>query len=700
MHEHAIKVLEFGKVVDILSAYAVSPRGKLLARSLRPMDEPAGIERALQETTEMVRALGREFTLPLGPVEDVSAAARRASGAGSPLEPSTFWRIAEALDTAHRVGNALRRLGGSYPALLALGDGLPRLPEMVARIRSTVDATGLVLDGASPALKAVRSRIRSIRGRIERRLLRLVNDPRIRPHLQYGNPTIHRERYVLPVNAYRKAEVRGLVHGSSDSGATLYVEPMEIVPLGNELGEALGEEEEEIRRVLWALTREVAAEAETIVEAVQRLAEVDLVRAKALMSAAFRMAEPQMAGAGALELVQARHPVLLHLTRPRDRTVPREADLDFEAVVPLDVRLGRDFRMIVITGPNTGGKTVVLKTVGLICLMARAGMHVPAQRAVVPLYDTVCADIGDEQSLEQSLSTFSSHVSRIIRILRTATRGSLVLLDELGAGTDPAEGSALGAAILKRLADLACSAIVVTHLGPLKSFAAGRPGVENASVDFDPRTLRPTYHLTIGTIGSSNALEIARRLGLPDEVLSAARELLNAQSAGEYGTILEEVRLVRQDAEERRERVLYLEQQAARLKADYEETLRRLRAQEDRQSADFGLRMQETLRELHEEADRLAEDLRHSHKAVSRRVRTVRDGLRGCLDDLAELLRGHRIERPLQAGDDVYVIRLHRWGTVERVHTRSGSARVRVGDAQVEVPVEDLQPWGRHADQP
>jgi DNA mismatch repair protein MutS2 len=232
----------------------------------------------------------------------------------------------------------------------------------------------------------------------------------------------------------------------------------------------------------------------------------------------------------------------------------------------------------------------------------------------------------------------------------------------------------------------------------LKTFAVSRTDAENASVDFDPRTLQPTYHLTIGTIGSSNALEIAQRLGLPGDVLAAARELLDAQSAGEYGTMLDEVRLVRQDAEERRERVQYLEQQAARLKADYEETLARLKAQEDRQSADFGLHMRDALQGLHDEADRLAEDLRYSHKAVARRVRKVRHGLRECLDDLAELLRGHRIERPLQVGDDVYVIRLHRWGTVERVNARAGNAKVRVGDAQVEVALDDLQPWGEHVD--
>ena len=700
MDEHALKVLEFDKVTRVLAAYAATSRGKRMAEALRPLRESASVRQALQETSEMARALQGEFRVPIGAVEDVSPLARRSQAAGMPLEPMAFWRIAETLDAANRVGRSLRRLGSTYPALLGLGHSIPELPDLVAAIRATVDSAGLVRDGASAGLKAVRVRIRSLRRRIEERLGRMVRDAAIRPHLQYENPTIHRDRYVLPVNAYRKTGVPGLVHGSSDSGATLYVEPMEIVPLGNELGEALGQEEEEVRRVLRALTRDVAAEADAIVHVVDSLGHVDLVRAKALMSNAMRMCEPELVGQGALELSEARHPLLLYLTRPEERPGPKAEDLDFDAVVPLDVRLGQDFRVLILTGPNTGGKTVVLKTVGLCCLMARAGMHVPAAKAALPLYDAVYADIGDEQSLEQSLSTFSSHMSRIIEILRAATPGSLVLLDEVGAGTDPAEGAALGEAVLRRLVRMGCCAVVVTHLGKLKTFAASRPEVENASVDFDARTLRPTYHLTIGTVGSSNALEIAERLGLPADVMSTARGLLDARSGGEYSAMLDEVRVVRVDAEQRRERMRYLEQQAAKLKADYEEALTRLQAEEERRGADVGLRMREKLEGLAEEAERLYADLRHTHKSLSRRVRSVRDGLRDCLDDLAALLKGHRLARPLKPGDDVYVVPLHKWGTVERLDRRTGRAKVRVGPAQVEVAPEDLEPWGQHLEGP
>ncbi|MHC4788695.1 MAG: endonuclease MutS2, partial [Planctomycetota bacterium] len=515
MDEDALRALEFGKVTDALGAYAVTPRGRRMARTLRPMKGEGPLRRALQETTEMAEALAEGFHLPLGPIEDVSPAAERARAGGGPLEPRVLWRIAECTEAASRVAGSLQRLGGSYPALAALGRSVPQLPELAKAIYSAIDASGMVVDGASPELKAIRRRIRSLRKRIEGTLRRLTEDPAIRPHLQYANPTLCRERYVLPVNAYRKHEVAGLVHGSSDSGATLYIEPMQVIELGNELAEEVGKEEEEVRRILWELTRRVAADCEGILSAVERLGAVDLVQAKARMSLAFRMCPPQISADGRLELRGARHPLLLRLSCPADRTAPEQEDVDFDAVVPLDMHLGQDFDLLILTGPNTGGKTVVLKTVGLVCLMARAGMHVPAELAAVPLYEGVYADIGDEQSLEQSLSTFSSHMSRIIRILREATPRSLVLLDELGAGTDPAEGSALGEAILRRLVQMRCAAVVVTHLGKLKTFATAQPKVENASVEFDAQTLRPTYRLTMGTIGSSNALEIAERLGLP-----------------------------------------------------------------------------------------------------------------------------------------------------------------------------------------
>ena len=694
MDASALRALGFAKVTDLLAGYAVTDLGKRKAAALLPLRDEADARYALDATTEMARALAGNYTLPLAPVDDVATPAAKARAGGGPLEAQTLWRIATCMDMAGRVAASLMRMGADFPVLTSMGTTMPQCPELVRAIRQAIDGAGMVLDGASQELKTIRKRVHTLRRRIEEMLRRLVARPDVRPHLQYANPTIFRDRYVLPVNAYRKHEIPGLVHGSSDSGATLYIEPMGIIEPGNELTATVAEEEEEVRRILWELTRAVAAEADQVTAAADRLAEVDVVRAKGVMSNAFGMCRPELSGSGALELRGARHPLLLHLTRPDDVSVPSRIHLDFDAVVPLDVHLGQDFNVLVITGPNTGGKTVVLKTVGLLSLMARAGMHVPAEHALVPCYDAVFADIGDEQSIEQSLSTFSSHMSRIIHILREATPQSLVLLDELGAGTDPAEGSALGEAVLKQLVEVGCAALVVTHLGRLKTFAVSRPGAENSSVEFDAETLQPTYRLTIGTVGSSNALQIAKRLGLPEPILEEARGLLDKEAGGEYSSLLDEIQLTRADAEERRDRMQYLEQEAAKLKAEYEETLVRLRAEEARKEAETGLQMRDDLQRLHEEAERLHEDLRHSHKPVAKRVRAVREGLKKCLDDLSQVLEGHRLQRPLRPGDEVYVIKLHKWGTVAHVGRRGERARVNVGNTEIQVDVKDLQPWG------
>ncbi len=292
METHALRVLEFPKVADILAGYTATSMGKRKAAELRPMDEPHTLRNALQETTELVAAMDGGYTLPLGAVEDARPAAERARAGGSPLEPAVLWRVSECLLTAGRLAGSLTRLGSRYPALSSLGHSLPQCQELTQRIRSAIDAAGMVLDNASPELKDVRRRIGTLRKKIESELRRLIENPDVRAVLQYPNPTITRDRYVLPVNAYRRNAVPGIVHGSSDSGATLYVEPMRIIEPGNELSETIAEEEEEVERVLWQLTRAVADEYESVMAAADRIGEVDLVRAKAMMSAAFGMCEP------------------------------------------------------------------------------------------------------------------------------------------------------------------------------------------------------------------------------------------------------------------------------------------------------------------------------------------------------------------------------------------------------------------------
>ena len=698
MDPDALKLLEFPTMQRILAGLTSTGPGQELAMNLRPLDDLPQIELELARTAEMLAASEREFKAPLGGLPDVRQPVRRAAAGGGPLEGAVLWQIATFCGLATQVGNALDRLGDRYPLLSALASRIPRPERIEQRIQGAIDASGTVKDDATPQLAELRGRIKSLRRTIEDTLIAMVHSPSVSPFLQYPNPSFQHDRYVLPVNARQKSRVRGIVHGTSDSGATIYIEPLQTIEPGNRLSEAQSLEEEVVREILWDMTRHVARESENLLAAQETLALVDLVAARARLAQRYRMVRPTPSEGKTLELRGARHPILLWLTE-RGRVQEDRREPDFNAVVPMDVRLGDDFQVLVVTGPNTGGKTVALKTVGLLCLMARAGLFVPAAHAAVPLYDSIYADIGDEQSLEQSLSTFSSHMGRIIRVLDSANAHSLVLLDEIGAGTDPVEGAALGQAVLGELVQRGCSAIVTTHLGQLKTFAAACPQAENACVDFDAQTLRPTYHLTIGAAGRSNALEIAERLGMPPALLKGARDLLDEASNGQYSSVLEQVQLAVKDAETRRQRAQWIEAEAEKLKAHYEGTLRRIREQEERTGADIGLKIRDDVTRLAAEANRLYDDVRFSHKPLARKMREVRDGLRAVLQRTEQLLDKRTPDRPIQPGDEVYIVKVHKWGRVDSVDAVHKRALVTVGNMQMEVDLSELVPWGTRQDE-
>lgn len=668
--------------------------GRELVQELEPMDDPDKIRRAISETAEMVEASGSTFRSPLSGVEDVREPVQRAAAGGGPLEGSVLLNIARLCDAAEVVGGALKRLGQTAPHLSGLGKEIPACEELKEHIRSTINAEGRVKDDASPELRKLRRQVKRLRRQIEDSLESLTQSSSMSRHLQYSKPSIYRDRYVLAVKSHHKSSVDGIVHGTSDSGATVYVEPMKTFELGNELSEAVGREEEEVKKILWKLTRHVSHENRPLLRSQDLLARVDLILAKARMADHYQMCQPRITDGKVMDVREARHPILLSLTEPDDANPDQRDGPDFDAVVPIDVHLGDDFQVLIVTGPNTGGKTVTLKTIGLLCLMARAGMFIPAESAQVPVYDAVYADIGDEQSLEQSLSTFSSHMSRIIRILERATENSLILLDELGAGTDPAEGAALGQTILQEIVNRRSSGVVTTHLGQLKTFASHCEVAENACVEFDTETLRPTYHLTIGTAGRSNALEIADRLGMPRNLLAGARNVLDGASEGEYGEMLDQVRQAKKDSEQRRKRARYLEEEAEELKEEYEERLARIKEEEERTGADIGLKIQDKLEDIEAVADELYDDVRFRRKSLAKKLKEIRDGLREVLGRTEDLVAGREPEMPLQPGDEVYVAKVHKWGEVQRVDENRGRATVNAGKMQMEVDLDDLVRWG------
>ncbi len=655
MDAHTLELLEFNKIRELLAGYAACSLGKELARQLEPGIDAERIRSELVLVGEMADALGQGLAPPFGGLHDVRLIVRRAA-IGAQL---TIEQLLEVADTLACTGNIYRyrmRLGDQQQNLADLIAPIEDLGPVAKTIAGCIDGRGHVLDMASRELAQVRQKLGDVDERVQNQIRRLLRDPELRKILRYPNATVSGDHYVLPVAVNHRHKLQGVVHRTSSSGETLFIEPAGIANLSAERAVLKGEEDREIRRVLRRLSGEVARVAKPLSFAIDILARLDLITAKARFSREYGMYAPEINMEGQLWLRQARHPLLEYLFREEQRsnkpsepstpdsssenqTTPQASPRPPRTVVPIDIRLGFGFNLLIITGPNTGGKTVCLKTAGLLCLMAQSGMHIPAgEGSNVPVFHHVLADIGDEQSLEQSLSTFSSHVSRITYILREVDSPSLVLLDELGAGTDPTEGAALGRAILDELDRIGCRAMVTTHLGDLKTYAFHNERAENGAVEFDVETLRPTYRLQIGQYGMSNALQIARRLKLPRDLVRRAHRYLRRRQR--RGPEMAQLQRLREEAEKAREEALVAQHEAERQRAELRETTERLEREK-------------------EEAD---------------------------------ALREARLK--LQPNDVVRVPRFDKPGRVVRVDFKRNIALVSVGLGQWEVPLEEVFPMG------
>jgi len=650
MDAHTLELLEFDKIRDLLAGYAACSLGKELARQLEPQTDAERIRAELTLVGEMVDALGQGLSPPFGGLHDVRLIVRRAA-IGAQL---TIEQLLEVADTLTCTGNIYRyrmRLDDRHRHLIDLIAPVEDMGAVAKTIGGCIDGRGHVLDMASRELAQIRQKLGDVEERVQNQIRRLLRDPELRKILRYPNATVSGDHYVLPVAVNHRHKLQGVVHRTSSSGETLFIEPAGIASLSAERAILKGEEDREIRRILRRLSGEVARVARPLTFAIDMLARLDLITAKARLSRDYGMYAPEINTEGQLWLRQARHPLLLHLFReerslasggsnapgspPPGALLPPLAEK--REVVPVDIRLGFGFNLLIITGPNTGGKTVCLKTAGLLALMAQSGMHIPAgEGSNVPVFHHILADIGDEQSLEQSLSTFSSHVSRIAYILREADTRSLVLLDELGAGTDPTEGAALGRAILDELDRIGCRAMVTTHLGDLKTYAFHNDRAENGAVEFDVETLRPTYRLHIGQFGMSNALRIARRLKLPRDLLRRAHRYLRRRQRRAPEMV--QLQKLREEAEKARE---------------------------------------EALRAQHE-AERQREELRQKTDQLEREK------------EQAAELREARLR--LQPNDMVRVPRFDKPGRIVRVDFKRNIALVSVGIGQWEVPLDEVFP--------
>ena len=523
------KALEYDKIKALLKKYTASQLGTARVDTLTPsydIDQVRYLQTLCSEVTFFHQLYGG---IPLDGLRDIRASLNRAAKTGSILDAEELLevrKVARIPGDIHRVFE--KRDREEFPNLFSIIDTLPAFPELVEAVDYCINPDGGLLDRASPELRAIRRKLSRLRENIHQKLEATLRSPEHQKSIQEPVITSRNNRYVIPIKQEARAFFKGVVQGQSTSGATFFVEPLGIVQMNNDLHDAAEAEHREIRRILLKLTDHVRDYLHELELSLDLLAELDFLNAKARFSLTLNAVEPKLNARGFVKLIKARHPLLeFHLQNPPDADADPEGSAMLpERVVPTDVHIGKTFKTLVITGPNTGGKTVVLKTVGLLVLMAQSGLHIPAEHgSEVAIFDYVFADIGDDQGIEQSLSTFSSHVTKIAEMLKTIESAdySLVLLDEIGAGTDPSEGTALGMAILDWLGERQINTIVTTHYGALKAYAHTQRTMENASMEFDWTTLRPTYRLQVGIPGSSNAIKIAAQLGIPSEILDEAQ---------------------------------------------------------------------------------------------------------------------------------------------------------------------------------
>ncbi len=704
MHEKSIHTLEYPKILAKVAHEASFSASKDLVLALEPTSDIDVARRRLAFTSEATRLIDLNSDVGVGGAHDVRPLLARAGREGV-LTPGDLVEVLVTVRSTLSVARALTKLDEAiFPLLHLLGSDMPQRPQIVRRIEEIVSEDGEVLDTASSTLRKVRFDIRGANQRLQERLRTLVHE--FGSALQETIITTRNDRYVVPVKADYRGQVRGIVHDQSSSGATLFVEPMVIVELNNRLRELQVEERQEIERILRAISSELGKEAEALKVAVELLAEFDLQLAKARYARLTRSSAPKLNDRGIINLRNARHPLLTG------------------KVVPTNFYLGRDFFMVVITGPNTGGKTVALKTVGLLSLMAQAGLHIPADDDFeITVFQDVFADIGDEQSIEQNLSTFSSHLSRIIEILgiieearkrsRPDIRGKmaeelvrrqtrpvnvLVLFDELGAGTDPSEGSALARAILTFLLDRHVTTVATTHYTELKAFAHEQKEVTNASVEFDIETLSPTYKLSIGLPGRSNALAIAQRLGLDQRIVRGAKRFLG--SAGvRMESLLEDLQGERKGAEDER-----FQLNMERVEAEYQ----RKKLEEERHALE-----EERIRILNEaraqarrELDAVLVELAKVRTEVDRghisreRLNDARQRTRGLEEKVVPVPEPHRqrhvepsekLDGPLQIGDTVRVLSFGQNADLVGLSADRNDAEVQMGALRVRVSVDNIE---------
>ena len=682
MNKDALDILEYDKILGRLSDCAVTNRGKEIALNLAPADEPDDVRALLEETAEAVK-ISALAVPPFGGIVDIREPLKKI-GRGSIADPLEILDILNTMYAMREVKRFFKEMEIDAPSLKSRAVEIEILGNLERQLDNAVDEHGAIRDDASVELQRIRRALRAAQSKIKEQLSSILHNSTYQKFFQDTLVTMRGDRYVIPIKAEYRREFPGLVHDQSASSATVFIEPMAVVELNNDVRQLELDERNEINRILRVLSSAIQRNADILSTNAAILAHIDAVFAKAKLAQSMNAVEPLINDDGRTLIRAARHPLI-----------------EPEVVVPIDLEIGERFRMLLITGPNNGGKTVSMKTLGLLSLMAQSGLYIPAAAgATLTVYRNICADVGDEQSIEQSLSTFSAHMKKIVSILEQVDRGDLVLLDEIGAGTDPEEGAALAMSILERLLSVGASTLATTHYSELKSFAYTTEGIENACVEFDVETLKPTYRLLIGIPGASNAFAISRRLGLSESLIIRAKQLVTADHAKFEDIVgaLENERLIyeQKNAEmvERQRRIEQTERQVRQMRDELNknrtEIIRKMR---EKSAA--------TIRQTRREAEEIIASLKEQFddQGVKKRqqaIQEARDKLRAeemkAQPGILAQKIGRRINRrEIEVGDTVYVGKLDQKGTVLSLEKDGRELSVQIGALRTTVKLNDCR---------
>lgn len=682
MNKKGLKVLEYNKIIEMLKAQANSQMAKERLAALLPETEIHRIREGLAETSEAVTVIVKKGALPLGEIYDINSALHFARKGGT----LTMRQLLQILYNMKVTGNVITFLKSDLeylPIIMGMSEVLVAFPKLAERIDRSILSEDEMADSASPELRNIRRSIARQNEAIRSKMNHILNSSDNKTFLQDAIVTMRDGRYVVPVKAEHRAKMPGIIHDQSSSGATIFIEPQVIVNLNNELRELELAEKAEIERILAELTSAVAEHFHDLINNQKILIELDIIFAKGKLSCKMQAEEPSINEEGFLDLRLARHPLI-----------------DPKKVVPINLSIGKEYQTLVITGPNTGGKTVTLKTAGLLAMMAQSGLHIPAaSTSSLPIYREIFADIGDEQSIEQSLSTFSSHMKNTVYLVEKAGSGTLVLLDELGAGTDPTEGAALAIAILERLAAQGAHTIATTHYNELKKYALSTEGVENASMEFNVETLSPTYRLSIGVPGKSNAFEISKKLGLPGKIIDRANQLIEKGDIA-FEEVISAIENDKRKAQAERDEAVRLAEELKKQKEELEKRQQELEKRESKVLKDAREEARAIIKEARETASDVQKELKELAKVQSLGERTKRLEKSKRRIKESENRYADGLERPvnanpviaeeLQTGDRVKILTLDQNGEVLTLPDEKGDLTVKVGIMKINVNVSDL----------